>query len=113
MDYKETELQENELLSSVILPPAPGRSCGHYEKFARVEGDFATASVAVILSLNDASRVDQIRIAVGSSGATPITVQRLTATSWKISGGVNSKACIQGAGMDVFLGPFSFEVQEL
>ena len=48
-----------------------------------------------------------------SSGATPITVQRLSATSWEVSGGDTATACIQGASMDVVLGPFSFEVQEL
>ena len=74
LDYLTTELEENELLKAVILPPAPNRSSGHYEKFSRVEGDFATASVAVTLSLNGASKVDRIRIAVGSGGPTPVRV---------------------------------------
>ena len=74
LDYMTTELQENELLKAVILPPAPDRSAGHYEKFSRVDGDYATASVAVTLSLDGASKVDRIRIAVGASGPTPIRV---------------------------------------
>lgn len=74
LDYMTTELQENELLKAVILPPAANRSYGHYEKFSRVEGDYATASVAVTLSLDGASKVDRIRIAVGASGPTPIRV---------------------------------------
>ena len=74
LDYMTTELQENELLKAVILPPAPDRSAGHYEKFSRVDGDFATASVAVTLSLDGASKIDRIRIAVGASGPTPVRV---------------------------------------
>ncbi len=74
LDYLTTELQENELLKAVILPPAPDHSSGHYEKFSRVEGDFATASVAVTLSLDGASKVDRIRIGVGASGPTPVRV---------------------------------------
>ncbi len=74
LDYMTTALEEDELLKAVILPPAPDRSCGHYEKFARVDGDYATASVAVTLSLDGASKVDRIRIAVGASGPTPVRV---------------------------------------
>lgn len=74
LDYMTTELGENELLTAVILPPARDRSRGHYEKFARVAGDYATASVAVTLSLDGSSTVDHIRIVVGASGATPIRV---------------------------------------
>lgn len=74
LDYMTTELQEDELLKAVILPPAPDRSAGHYEKFSRVDGDYATASVAVTLSLDGASKVDRIRIAVGASGSTPVRV---------------------------------------
>lgn len=74
LDYMTTELQENELLKAVILPPAPDRSAGHYEKFSRVDGDFATASVAVTLLLDGASKIDWIRIAVGASGPTPVRV---------------------------------------
>ena len=74
LDYLTTGLEENELLTAIILPPAPDRSWGHYEKFARVEGDYATTSVAVTLSLNVDTTVERIRIALGASGATPICV---------------------------------------
>ena len=74
LDYLTTELEANELLTAIILPPASAHSWGHYEKFARVEGDYATTSVAVTLALNENRMVDQLRIALGASGATPIRV---------------------------------------
>ena len=42
-----------------------------YEKFARVEGDFATVSVAVMLQENDGA-IDDIRLAVGACAPVPI-----------------------------------------
>ncbi len=74
LDYMTTDLEEDELLTAIILPPVPDRSRGHYEKFSRVEGDYATASVAVTLSLDQDAAVDCLRIVVGASGATPVRV---------------------------------------
>ena len=74
LDYLTTDLEEDELLTAIILPPASEQSWGHYEKFARVDGDYATASVAVTLSLNDDATVNRLRIVLGASGSTPIHV---------------------------------------
>ncbi len=95
LDYMTTELAEDELLKAVILPPAPDRSAGHYEKFARVDGDYATASVAVTLSLDGASNVDRIRIAVGASGATPVRVP--AAEQSLLDGDMGEAALIEAA----------------
>jgi len=46
---------------------------GVYEKFARTDGDFATVSIALMLSV-EGERCTKIRLALGSCGPTPIRV---------------------------------------
>ena len=70
VDYLETALQEGEMISSILIPPAPDGAAA-YEKFARVEGDFATVSVAVVLK-EQQGKIDYIRLAVGACAPTPI-----------------------------------------
>lgn len=71
VDYLETALEEGELVTSVRIPAAPAGSVAAYKKFARVEGDFATVSVAVMLQENDGA-IDDIRLAVGACAPVPI-----------------------------------------
>jgi aerobic carbon-monoxide dehydrogenase medium subunit len=71
VDYLTSCLAPGELIAAVELPP-PGRSsAGHYLKFSRVDGDYATVSVAVTLEEKD-GLCASARIALGSCGATPI-----------------------------------------
>src|SRR5262249_3647233 len=53
-----------------LPPPRPG-SVGVYEKFARVDGDYATASIALVLVMA-AGRCGAVRVAIGACGPTPI-----------------------------------------
>ncbi len=71
VDFLETSLAPGELVSAVRLPTAPDGATSAYEKFARVEGDFATLSVALVVAMEDAT-CGHIRIALGSAGATPV-----------------------------------------
>ena len=71
VDYLETALRPGEMVSAVRLPPAPDGAVSAYEKFARVDGDFATVSVAVVLSEED-GRCDHARISLGGCGPTPV-----------------------------------------
>ena len=73
VDYLETALQPGELITAVILPPSPAGAHGAYEKFARVEGDYATVSVAAVVALED-GRCSHVRVALGSCGPTPVRV---------------------------------------
>jgi carbon-monoxide dehydrogenase medium subunit len=66
-----TALGQGELVSAVVLPAGPPEMCVHYEKFARVEGDFATVSVAVALRL-EGGRIGAARLGLGGCGATPL-----------------------------------------
>ena len=97
-DYLTTDLEEDELLTAIILPPASERSWGHYEKFARVDGDYATTSVAVTLSLNEDATVDRLSIVLGASGATPI---RVASAEQDLQGGNLDSASVMKAATDI------------
>ena len=70
VDYLETALEEGELVTSVHLPPRPDGTVSAYEKFARVEGDFATVSIAVQLR-EQGGGIEDIRLAVGACAPVP------------------------------------------
>jgi carbon-monoxide dehydrogenase medium subunit len=73
VDYLQTALEPGELVVAIrLLPSAPG-AVSAYQKFARVEGDFATVSAAVVLAM-DGAKCRAIRIAVGACGPVPVRV---------------------------------------
>ncbi len=74
VDYLETALLPGELITAVTLPPPPAGACGAYEKFARVEGDYATVSVAAVVAMED-GRCSYARVALGSCGPTPVRAE--------------------------------------
>jgi carbon-monoxide dehydrogenase medium subunit len=74
IDYLETALAPGELVSAVRLPASPQGATSAYEKFARVDGDFATLSVAVVMAM-DAGACSHVRVALGSAGPTPVRAQ--------------------------------------
>ena len=71
VDFLETSLELGELVSAVRLPPSSQGATSGYEKFARVDGDFATLSVAVVVAM-DTNTCSQIRVSLGSAGPTPV-----------------------------------------
>lgn len=84
VDFMTTSVAGDELVTAVVFPPAPSATVGVYEKFTRVEGDFATVSVALILGMQG-DRCETLKIALGSCGPTPVRTaaaeQRLIGTS--------------------------------
>lgn len=71
IDFLTTALEPGELLTRIRLPrPQPG-SVGVYEKFARVDGDYATVSVALALSMRGTT-CEHIAIAIGACGPVPV-----------------------------------------
>jgi carbon-monoxide dehydrogenase medium subunit len=64
-------LKPGELVAAVHLPPSNAGAVGHYDKLARVEGDYATASVAVVLAMTRGA-CSSIAIAVGACGPMPL-----------------------------------------
>lgn len=59
-----TALQPGELLTHITVPPLPGR--GLHRRLSRVDGDYATLSVACVAA------PAQVRIAIGSCGPRPL-----------------------------------------
>ncbi len=71
LDWYETALEPGELIESVVLPPAPARTVGSYTKLARVAGDFAIASVALVLGMDGRACI-HLAVAVGACGPAPV-----------------------------------------
>ena len=78
VDYLETALRPGELIAAVTLPPSPAGGFGAYEKFARVEGDYATVSVAAVVAM-EGGNCSYVRVALGSCGPTPVRAEEAEA----------------------------------
>ncbi len=66
-----TSLENDEILTEVVFPVPKARSGGVYLKLERVAGDFAIASAAVQLSLDNQGVCDEIGIGVIGAAAVP------------------------------------------
>ena len=71
IDWYQTALKPEEIIVAVHFPEIDPNAVGFHEKFARVEGDYATVSVNIILSM-DGEICNYIRLAVGACGPTPV-----------------------------------------
>lgn len=71
IDYLTVALDPGELIAAILLPPGGTAAAGSYLKFGRVDGDYATVSVAVCLSMADGI-CQSARIALGSCGERPV-----------------------------------------
>src|SRR5881409_3667306 len=75
----ETSLKPDEILVEIRVPTPPARSGGAYLKLERKVGDFATAAVAVQLTLAASGACDQVGIGLTSVGITAIKATRAEA----------------------------------
>jgi aerobic carbon-monoxide dehydrogenase medium subunit len=72
----ETALKPGEILTEIRIPLPPPRSGGAYLKLERKVGDFATAAVAVQLTVGDNGACARAGIGLTNVGPTPIKAQR-------------------------------------
>ena len=73
LDYYETAVQPGEILTSVLIPLAPAKSGSTYLKFLpRTADDYATVSVAAVVTPGVGNFCQDVRIALGSVGTTPV-----------------------------------------
>jgi carbon-monoxide dehydrogenase medium subunit len=71
-----TALDPGEILTEIRVPAPPARSGGAYMKVERKVGDFATAAVAVQLTLDDKGAVQTAGIAMTNVGPTPLKAKK-------------------------------------
>src|SRR5271154_2361533 len=67
-----TELQHDEIVSEIRIPVPPPGSGGAYLKLERKVGDFATAGVAVQVTLDREGACQRVGIGLTNMGAIPI-----------------------------------------
>jgi aerobic carbon-monoxide dehydrogenase medium subunit len=67
-----TALRQDEILTEIRIPKATPRSGGAYVKLERKVGDFATAAVAVQLTLSAGGEIERVGIALTNAGPTPV-----------------------------------------
>ena len=73
VDYYETLVQPGEILTRVQVPIPPAESRYTYVKFLpRTFNDYATVSVATVVTPGEGNHCQDIRIALGSVGLTPV-----------------------------------------
>jgi carbon-monoxide dehydrogenase medium subunit len=74
-----TALGANEVLTEIRVPTPPARSGGAYLKLERKVGDFATAGVAVELTLSADGACERVGIGLTNVGLTPIKAEQAEA----------------------------------
>jgi aerobic carbon-monoxide dehydrogenase medium subunit len=71
-----TALEPEEILTEIRIPTPPPHSGGAYLKLERKVGDFATAGVAVQITLDDAGTCKRAGIGLTNVGMTPIKAKQ-------------------------------------
>ncbi|MCZ6615265.1 MAG: xanthine dehydrogenase family protein subunit M [Chloroflexi bacterium] len=75
--YYETVIQPDEVLTEVVVPvPSPKTGYAFIKFLPRTADDYATVSVAVLLSVDSSGNCRDVRIALGSCGVTPIRARQ-------------------------------------
>lgn len=99
-DYYETAVQPGEVVTDLIVPNQPAGAGTAYIKFLpRTADDYATVSVAVVVTLSaDKGTFQDVRIALGSVGSTHI---RATAAEDLLKGRQVSPATLKSAAATV------------
>jgi carbon-monoxide dehydrogenase medium subunit len=72
VDLFQTAVGHDEVLTEIRIPYLPARSGSAYIKHSRREGDFAIVGTGVVLTLGEDNVCQNIRMAFGAVGPTPI-----------------------------------------
>ncbi len=67
-----TDLQPDELLVETVIPHLPPRTGWAFDEVARRHGDYALCGAAATVTLDDAGRVEQVRLVYLSVGDGPV-----------------------------------------
>ena len=71
-----TALKPDEILTEIRVPVPPPRSAGAYLKLERKVGDFATAAVAVQVTLDENGACQRVGIGLTNVGAKPLKAKK-------------------------------------
>lgn len=81
VDYFETDLQPGEIMTGIIIPPLPAGSGGVYLKFLpKTVDDYATVSVAALVTKGEGNTCQDVRIVLGAVDVTPVRATDAEAT---------------------------------
>ena len=73
VDYYETDVRVGEVLTALTVPVPSADTSGAYLKFLpRTADDYATVSVAAVVSRNDDGTCRDVNIVLGAAGTTPV-----------------------------------------
>ena len=96
LDYFETALEPDELLTEIQIPAPPARTGTAYTKFNIIDSDLATVSVASSVTLGSGDGVCQdIRIALGAAAPTAMRAKKAEAV---LKGKSITEALLKQAG---------------
>lgn len=73
IDYYETDVRSGEVLTALMVPVPNSSTLGAYVKFLpRTADDYATVSVATVVTLGAGKMCEDARVVLGASGSTPV-----------------------------------------
>jgi aerobic carbon-monoxide dehydrogenase medium subunit len=76
LDYYETALRHDELLTEIQVPALPPKTGVKFTKFSQIAGDYANASVAILITLDEKEKCNDVRIALGSVAVAPMRAKK-------------------------------------
>jgi carbon-monoxide dehydrogenase medium subunit len=76
LDYYETALHHDELLTEIQVPRLPPHTGVKFTKFSQIAGDYANASVGMLITLDGNEICNDVRIALGSVASAPMRAKK-------------------------------------
>jgi CO/xanthine dehydrogenase FAD-binding subunit len=77
VDFFETVVQPGEMVTGIEIPALPPNSGAYFTKYAQIHGDYALASVAVLITLDGKKeKCVNARIGLGGVGNAPIRAKK-------------------------------------
>jgi carbon-monoxide dehydrogenase medium subunit len=80
VDFFETVVQPGEMVTEIQVPALPANTGVYFTKYSQLHGDYALASVAVLITLDKKKeKCVNARIGLGGVGSTPIRAKKAEA----------------------------------
>jgi CO/xanthine dehydrogenase FAD-binding subunit len=77
LDFYETEVKPGEMVTEIQIPVLPPNSGVYFTKYSQIHGDYALASVSVLITLDSKKETCvNARIGLGGVGSTPIRAKK-------------------------------------